>query len=75
MPEAKGVYFKVLDVDDTFHTTSLIEFVKIINGFKNKIDVILTDHVFEKVAVNKRDLQTLEKDFVPYKILNVKDIS
>ena len=72
--EAKGIYFKVLDVDDTFNTTSLIEFIKIINGFKHKVDLILTDHVYEKVAVNKRDVQSLEKTFTPYKLMNIKEV-
>lgn len=71
--EAKGIYFKVLDVDDTFHTSSLISLIKITNGFKNQVDLILTDHVYEKVAVNKREKQSLINSFVPYEILNIKD--
>lgn len=72
--EANGLYFKVLDVDDTFHISSLIELIKVVNGFKEKIDVIFTDHTFEKVGVNTQILQGLSKYFTPYEVLEVNKV-
>lgn len=72
--EANGVYFKVLDVDDTFHQTSLIELIKIVSGLPKKPDVIFTDHVYEKVEVNTRESQTLRLTFVPYKLMEIKEV-
>lgn len=72
--EAKGFYLKVLDVDDTLHQSSLIELVKIVHGLQKKPDVIFTDHTFEKVAVNKQELQSLRKWFNPYELMEVNEI-
>lgn len=71
--EAKGFYFKVLDVDDTFNQTSLIQVIKIVAGLAKKPDVILTDHTFEKVASNFREVQSLRKYFTPYKLMEMQE--
>lgn len=72
LKEAKGVYFKVLDVDDTFHVESLIQLVFTIKGLTNQPDVVFTDHTFEKVGTNNQELQTLREHFHPYVMMNVK---
>ena len=72
--EAKGIYFKVLDVDDTFSTISLIEMIRMIYGLDKQVDVIYTDYTLEKVAINLRQLQSLRKTFIPYKINLINEV-
>lgn len=70
--EAKGTYFKVLDCDDTFNTASLIKLIYLTLGLEKTVDVIFTDHTFEKVGVDKQVLLSLRKWFEPYKIINLQ---
>lgn len=70
--EAKGIYFKVLDCDDTFNTISLVKLIYLALGFEKKVDVIFTDHTFEIVGVDKQVKLSLRKWFEPYKIINLQ---
>ena len=72
--ESNGVYFKVLDVDDTFHLTSLIELVQVTHGLKKKPDVIFTDYTFEKIGSNEKHLQTLRNSFDPYELFEIQEL-
>ena len=72
--EANGLYFKVLDVDDTLNTSSFIKIIYIALSFKNPIDVIFTDHVYERVGDNIREEQSLSNDFVPAKVQNIEEV-
>lgn len=73
--EAKGKYFKVLDVDDIFDTKCFIEIVQIIVGFQIDIDIVITDFVFDKVLHNKKITYKWNKYFKPYKILKTEDLN
>ena len=72
---AKGVYFKVLDVDDTFNVSSLIKLLYTVIGFRKQVDVIFTDHTYEKVGSNKQELLSWRNNFEPNKFLNIKKTS
>ena len=69
---ANGFYFKVLDVDDTFNISSFIKLLYITNGLKKHVDMILTDHIFDKVGSNKQELLSLRDAFEPNVVLNTK---
>lgn len=69
---AEGIYFKVLDCDDTLHTTSLIETIFILMSLPKKVDLVLTDFTMEKVGSNEKILNSLRQYFLPYKILNLE---
>lgn len=73
--EAKGVYLKILDVDDTFNANSLIKILTIIAGFKNHVDVILTDSTFEKVGKNSSKVFSWKKWMDPYQIIDHRDFN
>lgn len=69
---AKGTYFKVLDVDDTFNVSSLINLLYTAAGFRKQVDVIFTDHTYEKVGVNKQEILSLRDSFEPNKFLDIR---
>ena len=69
---ANGFYFKVLDVDDTFNVSSFIKVLYITNGLKKQVDMILTDHIYDKVGSNKQELLTLRDAFEPNVVLDAK---
>ena len=74
---AKGKYFKVLDVDDTFNSQALYNTIDIIRAFNpnsGQPDVVFTDHSFEKVGTNNQIIQSLRKWISPYKLIRAKDI-
>ena len=71
--EAKGKYFKVLDCDDTFHVESFIQTLHITKSIEHPVDIIFTDHTFEKIGTDQSILQSLRKNFVPYKITKVAE--
>lgn len=72
---AKGIYFKVLDVDDTFNVSSLIKLLYATAGFRKQVDVIFTDHTYEKVGSNNQELLSLRNNFEPNKFLDIKKTS
>lgn len=73
--EAQGLYFKVLDVDDTFNTDSFIKLLYMSASLSQKVDVIISDHTFEKVGVNKRYLKTFRNFIEPNKVIDTKFIA
>ena len=72
--EAKGVYFKVLDVDDTFNTSTLIELIYIAKGLECRVDVFFTDHTYEKVGVDQKEIKSLRKYIDPNIITKIENI-
>ena len=75
LKEANGLYFKVLDVDDTFNTSSFVKILYIALGFRNPVDVIFTDHTYERVGDNVQEEQSLKQNFVPATITKMKDVT
>ncbi|AAT27907.1 glycosyltransferase family 2 protein [[Mycoplasma] mobile] len=71
---ANGIYFKVLDADDSFDTKILIDIINMIRGQKKLIDVLLVDYSMEKVANNKKIIISHKKNFQPYKILSLRNL-
>ena len=69
---ANGHYFKVLDVDDTFNVTSWIKLLYTTNGLNKHVDMILTDHVFDKVGANRQELESLRKAFEPNVVIDAR---
>lgn len=74
LKQAKGTYFKVLDADDSFDTKILIDIINIIKGQKKLIDVLLVDYSMEKVANNRKIIISQKNNFVPYKILYIRNL-
>ena len=72
---ANGIYFKVLDVDDTFNVSSLIKLLYTAAGFRKQVDLIFTDHTYEKVGSNNQEILSLRDKFEPNKFLNIKNTS
>lgn len=73
--EARGKYFKVLDVDDTFDVRHFISIIQILLGLQRTVDVLFTDFTFEKALNNKQLSYSWRKYFEPYKIHELKDIT
>ncbi len=73
--EAKGIYFKVLDVDDTLNTVSFIKVLYISASLPQQVDAIISDHTFEKVGVNKKYTKTFRNFIEPDKIIDTKFIA
>lgn len=73
--EAQGIYFKVLDVDDTFNSNNFIKMLYIIASLSKQVDVIITDYTFEKVGVNKIYLKTFRNVIEPNKMIDTNLIA
>lgn len=73
--EARGLYFKVLDVDDTFNSDSFIKLLYISASLPQQVDVIISDHTFEKVGINKKYLKSFRNYIEPNKVINTQYIA
>lgn len=68
--EANGKYIKILDADDCFNTSVLIELIYIFIGLP-KIDVVFVDHVFAKTGSNKEINISYKKWFLQNDIMDI----
>ncbi|WP_161565516.1 glycosyltransferase family 2 protein [Mycoplasma sp. ATU-Cv-703] len=72
---ARGIYFKILDVDDTFSTDDFIKLLYISAGLSSQVDVIVTDHTFEKIGVNKTYRKSFRNYIEPFRIIDTRQIA
>lgn len=68
---AKGHYIKILDVDDHFKINEFIDFLYILHGINDDVDVIISDFIYEKVGTNKTYKWTFNNKFHNSRIINL----